>query len=1119
MTAQKFVDINPFALHQKGVIVSPQFGDINGDGWLDVLANQKVYINTKDGKFAEYAVSALSSVLYYNGYINNSLGDYDNDGLLDILVSYQLNDNKNYTKIFKNMGRDSSGFWLFYDIGANITGVVNNGFAKSLQWGDYDNDGDLDILILGNTIGTTKSTPYADIYRNDKGVFTPINAGFEQFRDGTASFIDYDSDGDLDVMLTGNTTEQLATSAYTRLYQNTNGKFVDSKISFLDLVESTITWGDYDQDGKPDVFITGRTFPSSSGLYHNDGNGKFTLTTNQFDSRYWGDVSWGDFDNDGDLDLFISGEPLNSPAKYYRNDNGNFTLADSIATGRMAISSPGDFDNDGNLDLLYASFFPLPMNVVFTIYKNSVAKANTAPSFPLNLKSNVNGKNVTLSWDKAIDNETKANGLTYNIYVGDSYNRVSIVTPNSVISNGKRMLAEFGNCQQNISKLLKGLPDGVYYWSVQAIDNNFEGSTFAPEQTFTIGNIQAIDTLKIVQPNGGEVYSVNDPINIKWDGLWAKDTILLEFTSDNGTSWQTLTDKGINKSFNWTAPDIQSTKCLVKASSFEKMNPKVIQRFDGLASNVTDIKYSNDGKRLLSFSRDSNFRLWDIKTGTEKAKFRNYTPPTNSWVGHLFTYANFSEDDSMILTVEQYIPNCFVTVWNSDASKKLHELKISNDQYPIYAAISPNNKYLAVAHSIDIEIYDLNSPNFDIPIKIIKFSSLAYSRDIDFSHDSKYLAATVMSDSSFVLIETSTWNIIYKDKFFDFIYTLDFNHSSSKILLTDAFRRLIIWDIATHKTESIVNLPYSIGDATYAKDDSKIFYYTNEFIASKYVGGIFDVKSKRILCNLDDNKQIVGGMFAPDMNYAVTTDSVIKIWQLNPIAAFSDVSNSSWTIMKNSGSAFIELSIDTIVGKVNDVIEVPIRLKSSSNLTGSGITKIQTTLTFNGNVLYPTNNTSLGILNAETREIQIDLPINPIANNTLSKLNFEILLGNSESTNILFKNSQAIGGTALISENSGLVTISNICKDGGTRLVKSGNTFFEISISPNPANDYLEVSFSGENNQKNRSIVIYNSLCEKIDEYNCNENNKKIDLYKYPNGMYYLNVNNEAEYKSFIILK
>src|ERR1043165_5461385 len=76
----------------------------------------------------------------------------------------------------------------FTDIAAGLTGVAN---SSSVAWGDYDNDGELDILLTGKT----SSALVSKVYRNDGGSFTDIAAGLTGVRYSSVAWGDYDNDG------------------------------------------------------------------------------------------------------------------------------------------------------------------------------------------------------------------------------------------------------------------------------------------------------------------------------------------------------------------------------------------------------------------------------------------------------------------------------------------------------------------------------------------------------------------------------------------------------------------------------------------------------------------------------------------------------------------------------------------------------------------------------------------------------------------------------------------------------------------------------------------------------------------------------------------------------------
>ncbi|MEN3330241.1 MAG: hypothetical protein V7638_5048 [Acidobacteriota bacterium] len=170
-----------------------------------------------------------------------------------------------------------------------------------------------------------------------------------------ATLIDYDLDGDLDLVEIVGTRQ--------RLLRNDGGKFTDvtEKSGALSKASTAagvaIVAGDFDNDTKPDVFILRG---DSGTLYHNDGNGGFSdVTANaKIPPALTGGATaaFVDFDHDGDLDLLLGGDGL-----LLLRNNGDGTFADQTAAAKLTDKAharaivPTDFDNRRDIDLLVAS--------------------------------------------------------------------------------------------------------------------------------------------------------------------------------------------------------------------------------------------------------------------------------------------------------------------------------------------------------------------------------------------------------------------------------------------------------------------------------------------------------------------------------------------------------------------------------------------------------------------------------------------------------------------------------------------------------------------------------------------------------------------------------------------
>ncbi len=457
---------------------------------------------------------------------SQSWGDYDNDGDLDILITGYSNSGC-ISKIYRN----DSG--VFVDINAGLTGVASG----TSNWIDYDNDGDLDILLTGATY-TERITR---LYNNNNGIFTVVNSGLPGRDDAdnggdSVAWGDYDNDGDQDVLITG---RDYFYNLISRIYKNNNGTFTDINAGLQPVEYGSVAWGDYDNDGDLDILLTGMNYPSYvSIVYRNDGEGIFTNINAGLTGMLRSSVAWGDYDNDGDLDILLAGADGSSNylSKIYNNNNGIFTeIGDGLVNIAYNCVAWGDYDNDGDLDILLTGSIDYDnyitriyrnngngtfsninagligvdfgscawgdydndgdLDVIITgqdvndvyvtkIYRNNSATANTAPQQPTGLTVAVYGDKASFSWDRSTDPQTPQSGLTYNLYTGTTSGNCDVNSPMSNILTGYREIASSGNCGLNNSWSVKNLSSGIYYWGVQTVDNTFAGSSFNSANTF-----------------------------------------------------------------------------------------------------------------------------------------------------------------------------------------------------------------------------------------------------------------------------------------------------------------------------------------------------------------------------------------------------------------------------------------------------------------------------------------------------------------------------------------------------------------------------------------------------------------------------------------------------------
>jgi hypothetical protein len=428
--------------------------DYDNDGWPDIFILNgttleagtggdgpvsHLYHNNHDGTFTDVTrKSGLTRVGWAQGLC---AGDYDNDGFEDLFVTYYG----------KNSLYHNNGNGTFTDI-AEKAGVA----ATSKTWGtgcaflDYDRDGKLDIMMatyVDFDLGTAPAPGErpscmwkgAPVMCGPRGLPWVSNALFRnlgggKFEDVTkkagidktnghycfsVSTLDYDDDGWPDVYVACDSTPSI-------LYHNNHdGTFTDVAVSLgaafnedgREQAGMGSTVGDYDRDGRPDIFKTNFSDDTPT-LYHNDRSGTFTDATFAaglgLETKYLG---WGtmffDFDNDGwqdlvavnghvypEVDAFHLGSDYQEPRLLYHN-NGNGTFANISASAGAAINEKassrglavGDLWNDGRQSLVISN-----MNARPSLLVNEAKNKNHWIAFQLlGTKSNRDGIGAKLT--------------------------------------------------------------------------------------------------------------------------------------------------------------------------------------------------------------------------------------------------------------------------------------------------------------------------------------------------------------------------------------------------------------------------------------------------------------------------------------------------------------------------------------------------------------------------------------------------------------------------------------------------------------------------------------------------------------------------------------------------
>lgn len=429
-------------------------------------------------------------------------GDFNGDGYDDLYVP-------EYNHWQPGLLYKNEGDGTFSKVQAEAP-VTDLGSGTGATWGDYDNDGDLDLFAANNTRAENH------LYENEgNGEFRKINGGQISHYGGfchNASWVDFDNDGWLDVFASDYMPMQ-----FNQMYRNKgNGTFErmdGSPITMEAKYSMGSVWSDYDNDGLPDLFVTnGRN--ENNSLYHNEGNGEFTKILSSDIVNDQGNsvgASWGDFDNDGDFDLYVTNASDQNNFFYINNGDGTFTKNTSsiIAQegGHSHGSTWGDVDNDGDLDLLVTNnggntnkLYLNHGNGTFSLHSHAV---NT------DMENSMSSALIDYDNDGDLDIYISNNGNTSNtLYINEL----------GACNNFKCFRLEGSNSNRSAigAKVrVKAKINGINVWQVREIMSQTGGTSAqgSLKAHFGLGDASKIDSVIIQWPSGYIQYMKNVGIN------------------------------------------------------------------------------------------------------------------------------------------------------------------------------------------------------------------------------------------------------------------------------------------------------------------------------------------------------------------------------------------------------------------------------------------------------------------------------------------------------------------------------------------------------------------------------------------------------------------------------
>lgn len=308
----------------------------------------------------------------YSGRIIS--GDFDNDGDIDLVqsgIGLDLMGLNARASVFLN---DGNGNFTIQEQNFNDFWTT-----EEIAMGDFDNDDDLDLIITAEN--------RSDLYRNDgQGNFIFDNSpSLEPISFSEIIVGDVDGDGNIDVLQFGAPNTSQFPPIANLYFNNGSGVFTQSQNTvFLPFRQATVEFIDLEGDGDLDVLSFGKNENNEPqvGVYENDGTGNYSIFSNSDIAPHLSnEISVGDVDNDGDEDVLITGSDSDGTPKtilYLNNGAGQFselmtTSFPDIFAGTNAFA---DLDNDNDLDVLLVGSMAGGLPNIFSIVFENLGNNN-----------------------------------------------------------------------------------------------------------------------------------------------------------------------------------------------------------------------------------------------------------------------------------------------------------------------------------------------------------------------------------------------------------------------------------------------------------------------------------------------------------------------------------------------------------------------------------------------------------------------------------------------------------------------------------------------------------------------------------------------------------------------